>query len=305
MNDVNGEALRIQLLGPVQAWRGDQELRIGGPRKQAMLAMLAMRANQIVSRSELIDGMWGDDPPASAVNSVHVYVAGLRQALEPRRAHRAPGEVLSASGPGYQLRLEPDQLDAGALNRHLADASRSSAAGDLALAARSLQEALTLWRGLPLSGIPGPWADIERARLDEVRLNAIEDNIEILLALGGHHQAVPQLVRLIREQPLRERLRAQLILALYRCGRQADALASFADARRVLAGELGIEPGPGLQRLHRQILTADDTLDLPAGHSSLAPPACPASPGQPARSAGWRPARRPRCGYQRGRHGRT
>jgi DNA-binding SARP family transcriptional activator len=132
--------------------------------------MLALRANQAVSRSELIDGMWGEDPPASAVNSVHVHVAGLRRVLEPDRAHRAPAQVLSASGPGYLLRLDPGQLDATALARHLAQARRSLPAGDLTAVARSLDAALELWRGVPLAGIPGPWADIERVRLDELRL---------------------------------------------------------------------------------------------------------------------------------------
>jgi DNA-binding SARP family transcriptional activator len=272
-------ALRVQLLGPVRAWRGEQELELGGPRRRAVLGMLAMRANQVVSRSELIDGMWGEDPPASAVNSVHVYVAGLRRVLEPRRAHRAPGQVLPASGPGYLLRLEPGQVDAETLDHHLTQAQRSPATGDLAAAARSLDAALGLWQGVPLSGIPGPWADIERVRLDELRLTAIGERIEVLLALGGHHQAVAQLAGLIREHPLREQFRGQLMLALYRCGRQADALAEFADARRVLAGELGIEPGPGLRRLHQQILTADTALDLPTPHGASAGPGHPASRG--------------------------
>jgi DNA-binding SARP family transcriptional activator len=243
--------------------------------------MLAMRVNQVVSRSELIDGMWGDDPPASAVNSVHVYVAGLRRVLEPRRAHRAPAQVLPASGPGYLLRLGPGQVDAETLDHHLTQAQRSPATGDLAAAARSLDAALGLWQGVPLSGIPGPWADIERVRLDELRLTAIGKRIEVLLALGSHHQTVAQLAGLIREHPLWEQFRGQLMLALYRCGRQADALAEFADARRVLAGELGIEPGPGLRLLHQQILTADSALDLPMPHGASAGPGHPASQGAP------------------------
>jgi DNA-binding SARP family transcriptional activator len=232
--------------------------------------MLAIRANQAVSRSELIDGMWGEDPPASAVNSVHVYVAGLRRVLEPRRARRAPGQVLSAAGPGYLLRLEPGQLDTAALDGHLAQARQHSAAADPAVLARSLDAALGLWQGSALSGVPGPWADIERARLNELRLTAIEERIELTLALGDHHQVVAQLARLIREYPLRERFRGQLMVALYRCGRQAEALAEFAEARHVLAEELGIEPGPGLRRLQQQVLTADPALDVPAGASAAA-----------------------------------
>jgi DNA-binding SARP family transcriptional activator/Tfp pilus assembly protein PilF len=279
VTDGDAGALRIQLLGPVRAWRGEQELELGGPRRRAVLGMLAMRAGQAVSRSELIDGLWGEDPPASAVNSVHVYVAGLRRVLEPQRERRAPGQVLSAKSPGYLLRLEPGQLDAAALDQHLAQAPRSLAAGDLAAAARSLDAAHGLWQGAALAGIPGPWADIERVRLDELRLTTIEERIDVMLALGGHRQAVAQLARLIREHPLRERFRGQLMLALYRCGRQADALAEFAGARRVLATELGIEPGPGLCRLHQQILTGDAGLsrpaEAPAAHDAPAPAAAP------------------------------
>jgi DNA-binding SARP family transcriptional activator/tetratricopeptide (TPR) repeat protein len=272
-------ALRIQLLGPIRAWRGEQELELGGPRRRAVLGMLAMRAGQAVSRSELIDGLWGEDPPASAVNSVHVYVAGLRRVLEPHRARRAPGQVLSARAPGYLLRLEPGQLDAAALDEHLTQAPRSLAAGDLAAAARSLDAAQGLWQGAALAGIPGPWADVERVRLDELRLTTIEERIDVMLALGGHRQAVAQLAALIREHPLRERFRGQFMLALYRCGRQADALAEFAATRRVLASELGIEPGPGLRRLHQQILAADAELSWQAAPGAPAGQDVPAPPG--------------------------
>jgi DNA-binding SARP family transcriptional activator/Tfp pilus assembly protein PilF len=271
-------AVQVQLLGPVRAWRDEHELELGGPARRAVLGMLAMRANHVVSRSELIDGLWGEDPPDSAVNGVHVHVAGLRRVLEPRRAHRAPGQVLLARGPGYLLRLETGQLDAEALGQHLAQARRSSAGGDLEAAAGSLDAALSLWHGAPLSGLPGPWAAIERVRLDELRLAAIEERVDVLIALGRHQQAAAQLAALIREHPLRERFREQMMLALYRCGRQADALAEFAAARQVLAGELGIEPGPELRRLHQQILTAD---------AALSPSAVPAAPADVA-SAGRR-----------------
>src|SRR5258708_35264438 len=168
MNEDSG-ASRVQLLGVVRAWRGEQELQLGGPRRRAVLAMLALRAGQAVSRAEIIDGMW-EDPPDSAVNSVHVHVAALRRILEPRRARGAPGQVLTASGPGYLLRLADGQLDTAELDQHLAHARRAAAAADLASAARSLETALTLWHGTALSGIPGPWADIERVRLGELQL---------------------------------------------------------------------------------------------------------------------------------------
>ncbi len=277
----DGEAaLRVQLLGPVRAWRGDEELDLGGPRRRTVLAMLAMHAGRTVSRSELIDGVWGHEPPGSAVNVVHVYVAGLRRVLEPRRAHRAPGQILMASGPGYRLRMEPGKLDTEVLRGHLTHARRLTAEADLAAAARSLDAALGLWQGDPLAGIPGPWADIERVRLGELRQTVVEERIDVLLALGGHHQARAELAGLTRKYPLRERFHGQLMLAMYRCGRQADALAAFADARRVLAEQLGIDPGPELQRLHQHILAADAALDPPpgqvrlgpAGNDALAPP---------------------------------
>jgi DNA-binding SARP family transcriptional activator/tetratricopeptide (TPR) repeat protein len=268
MNGDSG-ASRVQLLGVVRAWRGEQELQLGGPRRRAVLAMLALRAGQAVSRAEIIDGMWGGDPPDSAVNSVHVHVAALRRILEPRRERGAPGQVLAASGPGYLLRLADGQLDTAELDQHLARARRSAAAADLASAARSLDTALMLWHGTALSGIPGPWADIERVRLGELQLAVTEERIELMLALGGHHQVVAQLSGLIREHPLRERLREQLMVALYRCGRQADALAEFAAARHVLDSELGIGPGPAMRRLQQQILHADAALDLPTAPGSL------------------------------------
>jgi DNA-binding SARP family transcriptional activator/tetratricopeptide (TPR) repeat protein len=261
----DSDGLRVQLLGPVRAWRGDDELELGGPGRRAVLGMLAMRAGQPVMRAELIDGLWGEDPPASAVNGVHVHVAGLRRALEPGRTRRAPGQVLPAVGPGYLLRLDPGQVDVAKLGRHLALARRCGADGDLAGAAGSLDEALALWHGSALAGIPGPWADIERVRLAELRLGGIEERVGLMLAVGAHQEAVAWLAGLIHEHPLAEQLRGQLMVALYRCGRQADALAEFTAARQVLASELGIEPGPGLRRLHQQILSADPVLDLDLG----------------------------------------
>jgi DNA-binding SARP family transcriptional activator/Tfp pilus assembly protein PilF len=266
----------------VRAWRGERELKLGGPQRQAVLGLLAMRANQAASRDELIDGIWGQDPPSSAVNALHVHVAGLRRALEPHRATRAPGQVLLATGPGYSLCLEPGQLDAEVFGRHLDAARTSRAAGHLSDASGRLDAALQLWQAAPLAGVPGPWAEIERVRLGEVRLTAIEERTEIMLMLGRHVDVTAELTGLVREHPLREGLRSQLMLALYRCGRQADALAAFADARCVLVEELGIEPGPGLRRLHEQILAADAALDQPAaavtvtiGHPGSAGPAGP------------------------------
>jgi DNA-binding SARP family transcriptional activator len=264
--------LRVQLLGPVQAWRGEAELGLGGPQRRAVLAMLAMRAHRGMSRNELIDGLWGQGLPANAVDSLHVCIVGLRRALEPGRAHRAPAQVLVTNGPGYRLNLQPGRLDTEELHNHLAQARLLTGDGDYASAARSLDAALGLWKGDSLAGITGPWADIERARLAELRQAAIGERIDVMLALGCHQEAIAELARLIREYPLQERFRAQMMLALYRCGRQADALAAFADARRLLAEQLGIDPGAELRRLHQQILRGDAALDLVAqGHRRAAP----------------------------------
>jgi DNA-binding SARP family transcriptional activator/Tfp pilus assembly protein PilF len=267
----DGQPLLVRLLGPVRAWRGDAELALGAPRRRAVLGMLAMRANRAVLRDELVDGIWGDDPPASSVNALHGYVTGLRAALEPDRAARAPGRVLASTGPGYLLRLRPDQLDTELFDEHMATAHAFRTAGDLPAAARSIDAALRLWQTVPLSGIPGPWAEIERFRLAEQRLIAIEEQADVMLALGRHAEAAVRLAGLVREHPLRERFRVQLMLALYRCGRQADALTAFADGRRVLIRELGIEPGADLRRLHQQILAADTVLDPPASSDGAQP----------------------------------
>ena len=259
----DGPPVRVAVLGPVRAWRGETELELGAPQRRAVLGLLAARANQSVSRDELIDGIWGDALPARSVNALHVHVSRLRAALEPGRAHRSSGQLLLASGRGYLLRLAPGQLDAELFARRLAAAREYRRAGDLAAAAASAESALGLWQGDALDGIPGPWAEIVRARLGEQRLTATEEHIELLLELGRAAEAAGQLTELVRAHPLRERFSGQLMLALYRCGRQAEALTVFADARRVLVQELGLEPGQELRGLHARILAADPGLDAP------------------------------------------
>ena len=256
----DGPLVRVAVLGPVRAWRGETELELGAPQRRAVLGLLAARANQAVSRDELIDGIWGDELPARSVNALHVHVSRLRAALDPGRAHRAAGQVLQASGRGYLLRLAPGQLDAELFAGRLAAARESRRAGDPAGAAAAFESALRLWQGVALDGIPGPWAEIVRAGLGEQRLTATEEHIELLLELGRSAETVGQLTELVRQHPLRERFSGQLMLALYRCGRQAEALTAFADARRVLVRELGIEPGQELRALHARILAADPSL---------------------------------------------
>jgi DNA-binding SARP family transcriptional activator len=276
----DGQPLRIAVLGPVRAWREEAELDLGASQRRAVLGLLAVRANQVVPRDELIDGLWGEELPARAVNALHVHVSRLRATLEPQRAHRAPSRVLLATGAGYQLRLAPGQLDAEAFAQRLAEAREARGKGDPAAAAEGFDAALRLWQGTALAGIPGPCAQIIRAGLGEQRLTAIEERVEVILALGRHAEAAQQLVELVREHPLRERFAGQLMLALYRSGRQAEALNAFAAARRVLVGELGIEPGPQLRTLHARILAADPALDV-AGVATAAS-LTPAPPRRPA-----------------------
>jgi DNA-binding SARP family transcriptional activator/tetratricopeptide (TPR) repeat protein len=261
VGDIAG-MLRFEALGGVRAWRADQELDLGWPKQRAVLAVLLLRAGQVVSRAAIVDAVWGDDPPRSAANLVHTYVRRLRTSLEPDRGRRESGRVLVGSGSGYTLRLEPGQLDLDVFGDHLHRARRSLTEGDLDKAVDAFDAALALWRGTPLAAIPGPLAGTERVRLGELRVAAAEDRAEAMLSLQQHVTLTAELPPLIDEYPLRERLRGLLMLALYRSGRQVEALTVYADTRRLLVEELGIEPGPELRRLHHDILNNRD-IDLP------------------------------------------
>jgi len=280
--------LRVGVLGPVTVWREGHELEAGQPRQLAVLGVLASRANRVVSRGELVDAVWGDEPPASAENGIYTYVAGLRRVLEPGwrdrgpgRQRRGPGLVLVSSGGGYLLRLAPGGLDADHFEECLDRARGLRAAGDTGGAACAVNEALALWRGQPFAGVPGPFAEAERQRLTELRTTAAEERADLMLAQGQHVAAVPELAALTAEHPLRERARGLLMIALYRSGRQAEALRVFRDARELLADELGISPGADLTRLHERLLAMDPALEAPAppqaaGPALLAPAAGPA-----------------------------
>ncbi len=256
-------ALRVGVLGPVMAWYGDQELPVGQPRQQAVLGILAMRANRVISRGELVDAVWGQDPPASAEGGIYTYVAGLRRVIEPNRSLRGPGRVLVSSGAGYVLHLVPGQPDAVAFEQDLGRARQLRKAGDAAAAVSALNSALSLWRGIAFAGVPGPFAETERVRLGELRSAAAEERADVLLSLGRHEEVVPDLTAMVADHPLRERMRGLLMVALYRCGRHAEALRVFAEGRRVLAEELGIDPGGELSRIHQQVLTMDPGLAVP------------------------------------------
>ena len=237
---------------------------MGQPRQQAVLGILAMRANRVISRGELVDAVWGQDPPASAEGGIYTYVAGLRRVFEPNRSLRGPGRVLVSSGAGYVLHLVPGQPDAVAFEQDLGRARQLRKAGDLASAVVALNSALSLWRGIAFAGVPGPFAETERVRLGELRSAASEERADVLLSLGRHEEVVPDLTAMVADHPLREQLRGLLMIALYRCGRHAEALRVFAEGRRVLADELGIDPGSDLSRIHQQVLTGDPALTVPA-----------------------------------------
>jgi DNA-binding SARP family transcriptional activator/tetratricopeptide (TPR) repeat protein len=253
--------LRVGVLGPVTAWYDDQELSVGQPRQQAVLGILAMRANRVISRGELVDAVWGQDPPASAEGGIYTYVAGLRRIIEPHRSLRGPGRVLVSSGAGYVLHLVPGQPDAVSFEQHLGRARQLRKGGDAAGAAAELNSALGLWRGIAFAGVPGPFAETERVRLGELRSTAAEERADVLLSLGRHEEVVPELTAMVADHPLRERMRGLLMIALYRSGRHAEALRVFQEGRRVLAEELGIDPGADLSRIHQQVLTADAALN--------------------------------------------
>ncbi len=281
--------LRVGVLGPVTVWRDGREHAAGQPRQLAVLGVLATRANRVVSRGELIDAVWGDKPPASAEGSVYTYVSGLRRVLEPERprrdpdrARRAPSRMLISGGGGYLLRLGSGALDAEHLRRCLGVARGLRAAGDLGSAARTVDEALALWRGLPYAGVPGPFAETERRRLTELRTTAVEERADLLLAQGQAAAAMPELAALAAAHPLRERATGLLMIALYRCGRQAEALRVFGETRRRLADELGVDPGSELTRIYQQLLAMDPALDGPTADVIEVPARPSAVPTGPA-----------------------
>jgi DNA-binding SARP family transcriptional activator/tetratricopeptide (TPR) repeat protein len=245
---------------------------VGQPRQQAVLAILAMRANRVISRGELVDAVWGHDPPASAEGGIYTYVAGLRRIIEPGRSLRGPGRVLVSSGAGYVLHLVPGQPDAVSFERHLGRARQLRKGGDAVAAVAELNSALALWRGIAFAGVPGPFAETERVRLGELRSAAAEEQADVLLSLGRHEEVVPDLTAMVADHPLRERMRGLLMTALYRSGRPAEALRVFQEGRRVLAEELGIDPGADLSRIHQQVLTADPALDAATAAGGTADP---------------------------------
>ncbi|GAB7036762.1 AfsR/SARP family transcriptional regulator [Catenuloplanes niger] len=270
--------IRFALLGPVRAWDGATELPLGSPQQRTVLAALLLREGSMVTVDELVAAVWGDEPPRSAINTVRTYLSRLRTLL------RDAATIVSIGG-GYALPVDRAATDVTVFHDHVASAREARRLGDVAAAAASLRAAVALHRGRPLAGAAGPYADAQRTRLEQQMLAARIDLLAADVELGHGDEAIPELMTLADEHPLRERVHELLMLALYQAGRQADALAVYQDVRLLLADELGIDPGAGLQAAHRRILAADPDLVLPA----VLPPATTGTPRTPA----------PRTGSQR------
>jgi predicted ATPase/DNA-binding SARP family transcriptional activator/Tfp pilus assembly protein PilF len=247
--------MEFGILGPLAVWTDDGELPLGAPKPRALLALLLVHANEVVARETIVDELWGGRPPATAGKSVQIYVSQLRKILGEGRVRTRP--------VGYVIEVEPGALDAERFEHRLEKGAGLLSSGVPAEAARVLRKALDLWRGPALAEFrDAPFARDEIDRLEELRLTALGRRIEADLAVGREVEVVPELETLVREHPLRESLRRLLILALYRSGRQADALAAYHDARKTLLDELGLDPSQSLRDLEKAILVQDPSLDL-------------------------------------------
>ncbi|MGY6020395.1 BTAD domain-containing putative transcriptional regulator [Streptomyces spinosirectus] len=265
-------ALSFAVLGPVRARRGEEAVGTGSPQQRALLAALLLREGRTATAAELIDALWGEEPPSQALAALRTYASRLRKVLD-------PGVLVSESG-GYAVRgLGEGALDLAVAQELAAQAEKARGAGDLCRARSLLGRALALWDGETLAGVPGPYAEAQRVRLEEWRLQLLESRLDMDLEQGCHAEAVSELTALTAEHPLRERLRELLMLALYRSGRQAEALAVYTDTRQLLADELGVDPRPGLRELQQRILQADESLAEPSSPAAE-PASVPVRPAQ-------------------------
>jgi DNA-binding SARP family transcriptional activator/class 3 adenylate cyclase len=266
--------VEFRILGPLEVLDAQgRPLTLGGPKQRSLLAVLLLHAGRVVAVERLIDELWGQDPPDTAAHSLQVYVANLRKVLEPHRSRRAAGGVLQTRPPGYLVEVGPEKVDFTRFERLVVEGRAALAAGDPAQAAQLLGDAVGLWRGPALADVSlAASGRGEVVRLEERRLAAVEDRIEAELALGRHRELVGELQALVAAQPLRERLYGQLMVALYRSGRQADALEAYRQTRETLAEELGIDPSRALQELERAILAQDPHLtpSAPVAHATEA-----------------------------------
>jgi DNA-binding SARP family transcriptional activator len=257
----------FRVLGPVEASVDGEPIALPAAKPRALFAALLLDRNRVVPVSRLIDDLWGEVPPETAMKALQGYVSQLRKAIGPERLLTRP--------PGYELRVEDGELDLDRFERLAREGRELLAAGDSKAASTRLGEALELWHGAPLAEFSEPFARDAGARLEDERLAALEERIDADLALGRHARLVPELEQLVAQEPLRERPRAQLMLALYRSGRQADALELYRRTRETLSEELGIEPGLELQELERRMLQHDPELERPRPAPRLAEEGAP------------------------------
>ncbi|MFJ8437403.1 AfsR/SARP family transcriptional regulator [Kitasatospora griseola] len=243
-------------------------MALGSPQQQAVLVALLLGEGRPVTTDDLVDGIWGDRTPPQAVAALRTYISRLRSVLEPNRAVRKPSEVLISVSDGYALRVPAEALDLSVFEQRVAEATNARSEGNFRSSHDVLMSALDLWSGRPIPGVPGPYADAQRSRLTERRLAVAEERCAMALEIGLHADVVAELNSLSAAHPLRERLRELLMLALYRSGRQAESLGVYADTRKLLIEELGVEPGTGLAAMHTRILAGDPEL--------MAVPATPA-----------------------------
>src|SRR5215203_2628229 len=250
-------SLEFRILGPLEVLDASgAPVRLGGPRQRAVLAILLLSANRVVSIDRLADELYGGEPPATAVTQVQRQISDLRKLL---------GPVIETRPPGYLVRAPWETLDLSRFERLAEEASSALTSGARERAAACLREALALWRGPPLADLAyEPFAAAPIARLEELRLASVEQRIEAELGVGDHRRVIAELEELVREHPTHERFTAQLMTALYRSGRQDDALAAYRSLRRALVETFGIEPTPELSRLERAVLSQDPSLDVPA-----------------------------------------
>src|SRR5262245_4467889 len=248
-----GRPVEILLLGPVAVRRKGADVRLGGPKQRTVLALLAAHAGSVVSTDALLDGLWGESPTAGARSTLQTYVSNLRAEL---------GDVIVRDGGGYRLEVDPEDGDARRFESAVSEAMRLVEPSPVE-AADTLRSALALWRGHAFDDIAACLPlELEAHRLDELRLGAVEARIDAELLLGRHAELVPELEVLCTDHPLRESFRAQQMLALYRSGRQAEALRAYHKTRAYLADELGLEPALELRELERRILSHDPSLLL-------------------------------------------
>jgi DNA-binding SARP family transcriptional activator len=256
--------MQLTILGPVRAWRGEAELDLGPPQQRGALAFLALNAGKPVSAPELISALWADQAPPGARGTVRTYVYKLRQNLG--------REALESSSSGYTLAAGAARVDLDDFCQLADEARAMRARGARGAAAQRLGQALALWRGQALAGARGHYVDKQRGWLNELRLTVLEERFSLALDLGRHAEVIAELTKVVTAEPFRERMRELLMVALYRSGRQADALASYRDLRTILRREAGLDPAPALQQVHDQILQADpELLTLPPDPGRMAP----------------------------------